>query len=173
MEPRYFVLRLNPEPWAVGSVTGGRQNGKIIGRVSPNPNLVAFQSAVKEELEGEEPLPDGEYKLTFYFWRELVAYLDAADHKRHRNQADATNMQKGLEDALQGVLFDNDRHVRDIRSVIAVQNRNVDPCIVIKAELFKPAPMLSEIAALPTWVHQLRKGPTSVPSDNVWRGPNA
>lgn len=172
MKPRYFVLRLNPEPWAVGSVTGGRRNGKIIGRVSPNPNLQAFQNAVREELQDTEKLPPGEYKLTFYFWREMAMYLDAADRKRHRNQADATNMQKGLEDALQGVLFDNDRDVREIRSVIVSQTRDTEPAVLIKAELFDLVPILDEVSDQSIAI-LMREATSQGPSDNVWRGPNA
>lgn len=127
MNHKYFVLHVNPEPWAVGEISGRR--------LSPNPNLVAFQHAVKEALEDVTPLPDDFRKLVFYFWRQQARYLDVNDRIRQRNQADATNMQKGLEDALQGVLFGNDREVRDIRSVIVDQGPHVkDPGIIIRAD---------------------------------------
>jgi Holliday junction resolvase RusA-like endonuclease len=129
-----FTLWLNPEPWAVGTISTGRKQGKFFSRMSPDPNLAAYQQAVREELSGASKLPENFTKLTFFFWRQRAAYLDAADRRRHRNQADATNMQKGLEDALQGILFDNDRDVRDIRSVIMEQGPKVEPCIVIQAE---------------------------------------
>ena len=136
-EPIRYTLWLNPEPWAVGTISSGRsKGGKIFARMSPDPNLAAYQRAVKEELADAEMLPEGFTKLTFYFWRQQATYLDAADRRRHRNQADATNMQKGLEDALQGILFENDRDIRDIRSVIMEQGPNVEPCIVIQAEYF-------------------------------------
>lgn len=131
-----FVLWINPEPWAVGTISSGRKNGKIFSRMSPDPNLVAFQKAVKESFEGLPMLPADFTKLTFYFWRQQAVYLDAADRRRHRNQADATNMQKGLEDALQGILFENDRNVREIRSVIVEQGPKIEPCIVIQAERY-------------------------------------
>lgn len=139
MDAKYYVMHLNPEPWAVGAVSGKR--------ISPNPNLVAYQNAVREALEGVKKLPEGQYKLTFYFWRQMAKYIDAADRVRQRNQADATNMQKGLEDALQGVLFNNDRDVQDIRSVIVEQGTNVKPCIIIKAEI--AGDFSTELASLP------------------------
>lgn len=128
--PIWIKLRVNPEPWAVGTIT--RVKGGA--RLSPDPNLVAFQRAVREELENEKMLPDDYRKITFYFFRQRVQYLDNRDKVRTRNQADATNMQKALEDALQGILFANDREVRDIRSVIVDQGVDVTPMILIKAE---------------------------------------
>lgn len=126
MRDKWFTLWLNPEPWAVGSVSGNR--------ISPNPNLVAFQSAVREALEGTPKLPPDMRSLEFYFWRQQAKYIDAADRVRQRNAADATNMQKGLEDALQGILFDNDREIRDIRSAIVDQGPHVKhPMILIHA----------------------------------------
>jgi Holliday junction resolvase RusA-like endonuclease len=131
----WYCLGLNPEPWAVGDIGIGRKGGKHFARMSPNANLASFQEAVREALEGCNQLPLGEYKLTFYLWRQQVQYLNSKDKRVTRNQADATNMQKALEDALQGVLFDNDRNVRDIRTVIVEQGKNVKPAIVIHAQM--------------------------------------
>lgn len=145
---RHYILRINPEPWAIGDVTAGRKDGRISGRISPNPNLVAFQNAVREELQGVTKLNISDYSLTFFFWRQQARYLDAADRRRQRNQADATNLQKGLEDALQGVLFDNDRDVKDIRSVIVEQGPKVESCILIVADPIK-LPMLELLNTVP------------------------
>lgn len=131
----WYYLKLNPEPWAVGDIGVGRKGGKHFARMSPNANLVAFQEAVRETLEDVSKLPDGHYKLTFYIWRQQVQYLNSRNRRVNRNVADATNMQKALEDALQGCIFDNDRLVRDIRTVVVDQGKNVDPGIVIHAEM--------------------------------------
>jgi Holliday junction resolvase RusA-like endonuclease len=151
LPPRYFALHLNPEPWAIGDVWAGRKDGRIQGRISPNPNLQAFQNAVREELasSNHQLINLDRYRLTFYFWRQQARYIDMADHVRQRNQADATNLQKGLEDALQGVLFANDRDVRDIRSVIVEQSPHVkNPRILIAAEPLKD-PVLELLRNLP------------------------
>lgn len=134
MSEKWYTLNLNPEPWAVGEVSVGRHGGRFKGTISPNPNLVAFQNAVREAMADVELLPPWYRKFTFYFFRQQAKYIDAADRVRQRNQADATNLQKGLEDALQGILFENDRNVLDIRSVICRQGHDVRPCILIKAE---------------------------------------
>lgn len=167
MNPIWIKLWLNPEPWAIGSVS----RGKTGARISPNPNLVAFQSAVRGELEGHELLPETHRKITFYFWRQQAQYLDMSDKVRSRNQADSTNMQKGLEDALQGILFKNDREIRDIRSVIVQQGHTVEPCILIKAEEFKLSPVLGEIPE--DLLKEVITGPQVTQHDNVWRGPGA
>lgn len=142
MIDRWYTLKVNPEPWAIGTVAHNR--------ISPNPGLVAYQSAVREELEGEPLLPESMRTLTFYFFRRIDQYLDTADHVRTRNSADATNMQKALEDALQGILFKNDREIRDIRSVIVQQGQHVDSgfTIIRAQETIEPrSPGRSEIPA--------------------------
>lgn len=166
MEPIWHQMWLNPEPWAIGSVTP-RRGGN---RISPNVNLVTYQEAVKEALADVEMLPPDYRKITFYFWRQQAQYIGMDDRVRSRNQADSTNMQKALEDALQGVLFENDREVRDIRSMIVEQGYDVTPCIWIKAEIFKPQNWMTEFPL--EYIEQILKGPVVKKSDNIWRGPN-
>lgn len=133
----WYHLHVNPEPWAVGNAAVGRRNGKTFARISPHAGLKAYQEAVREELDDVTKLPDGQYRLTFFLWRQQAQYIDIGDKRRQRNQADATNMQKALEDALQGVLFDNDREVQDIRTRIVSQGSHIEPLIVIKAEMLE------------------------------------
>ena len=89
MDDIWYVLYVNPEPWAVGSISVGSKGA----RMSPNPNLVAFQNAVREDLKGrgEELLPSEYRRFEFYFFRQTAVYLDSLDRRRSRNQADATN----------------------------------------------------------------------------------
>lgn len=134
---RSFYIPVNPEPWAVGSVSVGKRGGKFVPRVAPNPQLVNFQEAIKEQLSDEEPLPLGEYDLMFYFWRRLDSYETQSGRKHKRHWADVTNLQKGCEDALQGVLFDNDRRVRRVTSEVVAQNETIKPCIVICASMYE------------------------------------
>lgn len=157
---KFFVLGLNPEPWAIGTIS----RGKNYSSISPNDTLLAYQNAVKEELEDEEML-DWEYvELTFYFWRQQTKYLDASDKIRQKNAADSTNLGKGLEDALQGVLFKNDRIVRDVRSVIVAQGADVTPRIVIKANPFSTSKIENELS------YELRYGkpPEKEKAKNPW-----
>jgi len=104
--------------------------------MTPSGRLEAYKEAVREELTGAEPLTWKEFQLTFYFWRKLEAHLTTESGKKvRRHQVDATNMQKALEDALQGVILDNDRDVRRIESVIVEQSMDCEtPRIIIRAD---------------------------------------
>lgn len=135
MSDHWYVLHLNAEQWAIGPLDLGRSGGKLFPKIGPNQQLQGFQEAVKEALEGAEPLPVGEYALTFYVWRSRDTY-EGAKKRVRKSQVDATNIQKGLEDALQGVLFGNDRDVRDVRTVVVEQSENTTPGIAIHARLW-------------------------------------
>lgn len=133
MHAYWFYVPVNPEPWAIGSISIGKKNGAPHGRMSPNAQLVAYKEAIAEHLREESvPIPPGEYTLTFYFFRALDDYETGSGRRHRKHQADATNLQKATEDALQGILFANDRDVRDVRSVIVEQGADVKPGIFIK-----------------------------------------
>lgn len=126
-------LHLNPEPWTVGNafvVKGGR-----VARIAPDKTLKAYQEAVRSELVAQgAQMVDGPYMLTFWFWRENVTYVDAAGKKQSRNSPDLSNMVKATEDAIQGILIDNDRDVVHIRSYLVERGKDVDPRVVIEVE---------------------------------------
>lgn len=127
---RWFTLPLNPEPWKVGPLDLGRKNGHIFPKIGPDAGLVAFQEAVRETI-GEQPMLTGHIVLRFFFWRQQATYQMENGKRKMRHVADATNLQKALEDALQGVLFPNDREVDDVHSVIVEQGPKVTPLIII------------------------------------------
>ncbi len=133
----WFCLPINPEPWAIGPVSVGRRNGGLFPIVGQNAGLAAYQAAVREEMGDGYELLTGPQKVRFYFWRNQVAYKSAGKRMVQKHVADVTNLQKGLEDALQGVLFENDRDTHDIRSVLVEQG----PDIVGKV-LFSIEPIL-------------------------------
>lgn len=134
LDVHWYYLSVNPEPWSTGDIQTGRRGGKVFGTLAAPAGLVAYQQAVREELEDAKHLPPGQYRATFYIWRQQVVYISQTDKRVRKHQADATNMQKALEDALQGVLIDNDRNIQDIRTRIVQQGPNVRPQVVIKLE---------------------------------------
>jgi hypothetical protein len=166
MMTSWFVVPVNPEPWAVGPLGVGRKNGGLYPYMGQNSQLAAFKQAVKESLENVASLPVGEYQLKFFFWRRLDDY-ETQSGKRHRKHVvDATNLQKATEDALQGVLIDNDRDVKDIRSVIVEQGADVTPRIVICAEPYEGF----NPDAIPQHVWELLDNVEPIPmeNDNAW-----
>jgi Endodeoxyribonuclease RusA. len=133
LPPDWYILRMNPEPWAVGTISISRSNGKMHGMMSPNANLKSFQNQVREEMALQNPrMIEGSIGLEFWYWRQRVQYQSKNNRTITRNNADTTNMNKGLEDALQGILYANDSSVKKITGNMCRQDVDVDsPRIII------------------------------------------
>lgn len=125
-----YLLRLNPIPWTVQVGIGRRKGGGVYPQVYKSDELKTYQEAVKEAIVTPIIL-EGEIDLVFLFWRQMPDYETHQGKRARKHQADATNMQKALEDALQGVLFANDRDVRSVESHIIEQGHDTDPLVVI------------------------------------------
>lgn len=139
---RYWIEGINPLPWTAPGIGVVRRGGKPVPTTYKDGGLAAYQEAVRDALEdqvaGETPetYAAPSVWLRFYLWRELPSYQGDGARRSTRNVADATNMQKALEDACQGVLFKNDRQVKDIATVIVEQSPTTQPFIVIEADLY-------------------------------------
>jgi Holliday junction resolvase RusA-like endonuclease len=133
IERWYTLAGINPEPWAIGPLSVIQRGAKRWPVVGPNLQLQTYQSAVRQAIQnqGVPKIVDVECQLTFYFWRRLDRYVAPNERRHARHVADATNMQKGLEDALQGVLLTNDRLVSVISSRIVEQTTETSPGIII------------------------------------------
>ena len=165
----WIYLDINPEPWAVGTISTGRRNGKTFGRMARNESLHTFKEEVREMLDGKvEMMPPGMYDLHFYFSRRLDTYSSESGRKANAHVADATNMQKALEDALQGILMDNDRDVRRITSEIIAQGPDAKPFIVIRPKMFVPS---SFVLFPPQIIAAMDAPEVGAKSDNTWGGP--
>lgn len=133
---RWFALGVNPEPWAVGPLDVLRRGGKLVPSMGRNQQLDAYKQAVADEFTTrygviEEALAQPGYLLDLYFWRHRARWSTAAQRAARRNDADATNMQKATEDALQGICIDNDRNVIRASSTIIEQGPDVEPGVII------------------------------------------
>lgn len=126
---------IDAEPWTAPSLSTGRSGGRVYPKAHKNAGLANYQNAIREAVQNS--LPSGfepwehEIVLSFSIWRDLPEYPSATGRKSKRKKADATNMQKALEDALQGILFKNDVQVRCITTIIRAQAKDVKPCITI------------------------------------------
>lgn len=122
----YWLSGINPEPWAIGSPF--RRGSKGLG-ISPNGKLKAYQDAVREEFPHQNAharLHEGELDVKFFFWRSSA----------HGNTADATNLMKSTEDALQGILYKNDKANLHVHSCIMEQAPATSPHILIQVSEF-------------------------------------
>lgn len=168
MTEGFVYIDVNPEPWAVGPLSVGKRNGKMFPIMGRNQSVHAFKEAVRDALEGKVTmLPDGQYDVTFFFWRRLESYVGESGRKANAHWADATNMQKATEDALQGILFDNDRDVREIRSVIVDQGPDVIPGIAVQVQNWVPTAIEEHFAEI-KWNRDQALKNTALISDNTW-----
>lgn len=177
----WIPLALNGEPWRTGPLGTIRNGGKVIPIMGKDAQLDSYKHAIREStldwmgmngVTHEFLKAFAANKITFYFWRQLAAY-ETDSGKRHRKHgADATNLLKATEDALQGVLFANDRTNLDVRSVIAEQSGLVEqPWVLICLEqinmLYRltqeiPIAVLNYMAGQPTLLDTLNSGLTPV-----------
>lgn len=130
------ITGINPEPWMAPDLSTLRRGGKTVPSATKKEALRSYQMAVKESVLDaypEQPIPAGESVwLRFFFWRQLeLEPVGDAGRMRRRHRVDATNLQKSLEDALQGVLYENDRDVLWPNSFIVEQGPDVMPRIMI------------------------------------------
>lgn len=145
---RWFVLGLNPEPWAVGPVGYARKNGKMSAYVGRNQQLDAYKEAVaeglKELLEREMPafeMYEGKLDLKFYFWRNMAEYSTPQAQTHRKHEADGTNLAKATEDALQGILFANDKDVKRMTWEVVEQGPDVIPAVAVQVQPYVEMPL--------------------------------
>lgn len=167
-EPIWIYLPINPDPWAIGPLSIGKRNGKFFPIVGRNNQLDAFKQAIREELESQDigMVDYPTYRLSFWFWRRLDS--NTAGTKKH--VADTTNLQKATEDALQGVLIENDRNVVDVHSVTVAQNPTVKPGILIRIEDWELYGFDEDEIPDEMWT-QINAPEVKAFSDNRWSGP--
>lgn len=132
---QWLVLDINPEPWAVGPLSTVRTKGgslrSVMGR---NQELYTYQQAIKSMVTNAQKLA-GNVAITVYLWRKLEEGFIGGGRRTVRDaRPDATNMLKAAEDALQGLLYDNDENNVDVRAVIVERSPNTRPLVVIKVE---------------------------------------
>jgi len=146
---RIVIRGVNPEPWAIGTVNC---YGKGRGTISPNLKMLNYQNAIREELT--DRLDSGGAVAFRSVWA-LDLYIYYFRSTERGQPADVTNLNKSTEDALQGILFENDRVNRRVSGEIIAQGRhveNVGLIILLREYEFDPEfhnALLDEIVAQP------------------------
>ena len=143
---QWFVLDVNPYPWKVPPFSVGRAGARMFVKAGRDDGLHTYKEAIREQLERLDPVMiEGPVDLQFWFWRNIIKRGRSRDHV-----ADATNMQKSTEDALQGILFENDSSVARVQSEIVAQGPSMPGIVVVRA-----APMFTRSIAAPFGVREL------------------
>jgi Holliday junction resolvase RusA-like endonuclease len=165
-----YALGVNPEPWAVPPLSAVRtKSGKYIVRAGRDHGMFAYQEAVRDQLRAlGAVMLEPPYRLEFWFWRNEATYRSTAGRNISRNHADSTNMQKATEDALQGVLIDNDRNVHSISSQIVQSGPKVTPGVVISAQTLL-WPLALDDSVLEAY-EKIKNQPFKLdfPTENTW-----
>lgn len=128
----WYILEINPEPWAVGPIGYARRNGKMSAYMGRNAQLDTYKETVKEAILDLSPkMIDGKISLRFFFWRVQAEYQTSQARTHRKHEADVTNLQKATEDALQGILYKNDKDVVDIHSTMVDQSPTAPGRVVV------------------------------------------
>lgn len=137
----WFSLDVNPEPWAIGDLSVGRARGKVYPVVGRNHQLHNYKEAVKEAIGDPGVWFEGGIELFFCFNRRRDAYKtpQARGHRKH--EADLTNLQKATEDALQGILFKNDKDVVKVTSQMVEQSEMARGYVLIGIRTYTQEPI--------------------------------
>jgi Holliday junction resolvase RusA-like endonuclease len=133
----YVIEGINPEPWTSPEASVGRKNGRYISHLHSPEQMKVYQKALAAEFN--RWLVDkweGDLFVQFEFSRQVAEFETELGKKSYANYADATNLQKSTEDALQGILFDNDRQVKRICTEVIEQGPDVEPLISIRIERY-------------------------------------
>lgn len=108
-----------------------RKNGRMIPYMGRNQQLHNFKMGVKEELGTDNAFYVGKVELCVFFWRQRAEYITPQARSHRKHEADGTNMMKATEDALQGVLFKNDKDTNECHWTIVEQGPDVEGKILL------------------------------------------
>jgi Holliday junction resolvase RusA-like endonuclease len=132
---QWFVLPLNPVPWAVGPLGIIRKAGRFLPYMGRNQELHDFKVAVARAVKDQNPVMiRGKVKITCIFWRDQEEYKTPQARTARKNEADTTNLLKATEDALQGIVYENDKDNNEVHGYIAAQAPGIRPRMVICVE---------------------------------------
>lgn len=122
----YHVHGINPVPWQTGTPFVVRAKGRVFAKMAPAGKLVDYQTALAEEFEKQNPGAGtfvGNLEVQFHFWRNKIG---------RDVHADSTNLQKAAEDALQGILYVNDKNNLHVTGHLVEEGPKVKPYIIVR-----------------------------------------
>ena len=165
----WIVLHLNVEPWRLGPITVVRTKGRAFPKVGEDPQLASYKEAVRTGvldhlaaigMTVEEAMISGPVDLRMWFWRRMDAYTSPQARTVRKHEIDATNAQKGTEDALHGIFFKNDKNDLHVESTMVVQDHVVEPCLVLSIE-----PYVEDLSMIPPLIlEQVSTPPDTTPA---------
>lgn len=141
------VKGINPQPWTVGVLGIAWSKG---AQRHPYPTLTKsgqldiYQKALMDAVYAKLPPGFVQYDeplaVHFLFWRQLESWVNEKGKMSRSMTADATNLQKAAEDAIQKVVYKNDQSNVRVQTDIVEQTNFTTPLIVIKVRPFARDP---------------------------------
>jgi Holliday junction resolvase RusA-like endonuclease len=147
-----LIMDLNPEPWTPGTASMGFKGKQRYAKISKDERLRNYQEGVRENIMQAYPdLPmlfsaGIELHLICKFWRQLDKYTSGTGRQAQRHVADATNLTKAVEDALQTIFYKNDNQVKHSEGEIIMEGEDVAPRILILVKERVRDPRWQELA---------------------------
>lgn len=172
MNEQWFVLDVNPEPWEIGPLNVVRRGGHFRPFVGRSQQLHDYKLAVVEAIRksGQDYfMMEGNVSLTCWFWRHMADHASWQARRWRAHEADDTNLLKATEDALQGLLYDNDKNNVHVQGFVVAQGPDVEPGLIV---CVKPAPGVADMLRLipPDVLSRLAKSDTSPTEDPQYSG---
>jgi len=134
----YLLIEdINPTPWMSPDLSVGRSKGGKPYPIAYSPAAMrAYEDAIKESFDqaypGTAPFKEGtQLSAIFFVWRKLDQYKTPTGRNQTAKRADATNMQKATEDALQKRLYVNDVDNFIVATRIVEQSTETEPKILV------------------------------------------
>lgn len=130
-----LVVPINPIPWKTPPFSVGRStSGKPYVVAGKDQELAAYQDAVREVISAHPDcvMLEPPYMIQLWFSRRQDEYRTNTGRKSKQHEADVTNMQKATEDALQGVVIENDTNTVEIFSHTIEQGPEARGLVIIE-----------------------------------------
>lgn len=172
----WFDIKVQPEPWAPGPLATKRSGSKFIPFMAKNVALGAYQEAVRDALRNKDGvrIMEGPLRLTVFYWRRIEKYELNSGRKSKSHDADVTNLNKALEDALHGVFYKNDVVNVIVTGVMVRQDEDTESRILIGVEEIgkdEPYRMLNELVPPEVLIPDDEPTLLDDPDEASWRPP--
>lgn len=136
-DEQWFVIPVNPYPWKVPPFSAARAGKKLFVKAGRDEGLHSYKMAIKEFINSRpHEIVVGPVEMDCWFYRNIPTYTSHQGRTARKHEADTTNLQKATEDALQGLIYDNDKDVVKIMSWRVEQSPTAKSFIVIRVAEF-------------------------------------
>lgn len=172
---RILVEGINPQPWRAGKFGKKRVGGKLISILIKDEGTAAYQEGLHEAVTGalaelQVPLPvfpkGTLLRVKFTYWYQIEQFRNLNTGRiTTPKQPDTSNLTKATEDALQGLMYHNDKDNRSTWGEL-VYIGTEEPRVLISVEPWDKFIQLESAMATVDWLKN--DSQAIVHNKNVW-----